>query len=104
MPTSGSTRSDGDAVRLRSRRSPRSGAKRSLTKVVKRIGEEARRRAQLPRRGDDSRGAEKDGDITGGRPRPPTKIQTVIDKAIEKIDSIADKKQAEIMRFSFWTH
>lgn len=91
--------SDGDVVRLPIPALTQERRK-ELTKVVKRIGEEARVAVRNCRR--DARemveAAKKDGDITEDALEAAyKKIQTVIDKAIEKIDSIADKKQAEIM-------
>ena len=91
--------SDGEVVRLPI--PPLTQERRKeLTKVVKRIGEEARVAVRTCRR--DARElleqAGKDGDVPEDDvDQGLKKIQAVIDKAIEKIDVIADKKQAEIM-------
>ena len=91
--------SDGEVVRLPI--PPLTQERRKeLTKVVKRIGEEARVAVRNCRR--DARElleqAGKDGDVPEDDvDQGLKKIQAVIDKAIEKIDVIADKKQAEIM-------
>lgn len=74
--------------------------RKELTKVVKRVGEDARVAVRNCRR--DARelleAAKKDGELTeDGLEAGYKQIQTVIDKAITKVDSIADKKQAEIM-------
>ena len=91
--------SDGDVVRLPIPALTEERRK-ELTKVVKRIGEDARVAVRNCRR--EARElleqAKKDSEITEDALEAGyKKIQTVIDKAIEKIDSIADKKQAEIM-------
>ena len=91
--------SDGDVVRLPIPALTQERRK-ELTKVVKRIGEDARVAVRNCRR--DARelveAAKKDGELTEDALETGYKqIQTVIDKAIAKIDSIADKKQAEIM-------
>lgn len=91
--------SDGDVVRLPIPALTQERRK-ELTKVVKRIGEDARVAVRNCRR--DARemieAAKKDGELTEDALEAGyKKIQTVIDKAIEKIDAIADKKQAEIM-------
>ncbi len=91
--------SDGDVVRLPIPALTQERRK-ELTKVVKRIGEDARVAVRNCRR--EAREmieqAKKDGEITEDALEAGyKKIQTVIDKAIEKIDAIADKKQAEIM-------
>jgi ribosome recycling factor len=91
--------SDGEIVRLPI--PPLTQERRKeLTKVVKRIGEDARVAVRNCRR--DARElleqAGKDREITEDDVEQGLKkIQAVIDKAIEKIDGIADKKQAEIM-------
>ena len=91
--------SDGEIVRLPI--PPLTQERRKeLTKVVKRIGEDARVAVRNCRR--DARElleqAGKDREITEDDvDQGLKKIQAVIDKAIEKIDAIAEKKQAEIM-------
>jgi ribosome recycling factor len=91
--------SDGDVVRLPIPALTQDRRK-ELTKIVKRIGEDARVAVRNCRR--DARElleqGKKDGEITEDDVEAGyKKIQTVIDKAIEKVDGIADKKQAEIM-------
>lgn len=74
--------------------------RKELTKVVKRIGEDARVAVRNCRR--DARElldvAGKDGEITEDDvEQGHKKVQLVIDKSIAKIDDIIEKKQAEIM-------
>jgi len=74
--------------------------RKELTKVVKRIGEDARVAVRAHRR--DAREfleqAGKDGEVPEDDvDQGLKKVQAVIDKAIAKVDEIADKKQAEIM-------
>lgn len=74
--------------------------RKELTKVVKRLGEEARVVVRNSRR--DARDmleqAGKDGEVPKDDVEQGLKkIQAVVDKAIEKIDAVAEKKQAEIM-------
>ena len=91
--------SDGEVVRLpipaltEERR-------RELTKVVKRMGEDARVAIRNQRR--DSNELLKEylnsGDITEDDQAKGTKqVQAVIDKGIEKVDELVGKKEAEIM-------
>lgn len=74
--------------------------RKELTKVVKGLGEDARVAVRKCRK--DSREVLEAAGKAGKVPEDDVdqglkKIQTVIDKAIEKIDGITDKKQAEIM-------
>jgi len=91
--------SDGDLVRVpipaltEERR-------RDLTKVVKRMGEDARVAIRNQRRDANEMLKEymKSGDITEDDEKNGTKkVQAAIDKGIEKVDELVAKKEAEIM-------
>jgi ribosome recycling factor len=74
--------------------------RKELTKVVKKVGEEARVAVRSCRR--DAKELLEAAGKAGKIPEDDVessmkKVQTVIDKSIEKIDSIVDKKQSEIL-------
>ena len=91
--------SDGEIIRLAV--PPLTQERRKeMTKLVNKLGEEARVAVRGCRR--DAREllevAKSDGDITEDElDQGQKKVQVVLDKGIEKIDSIAEKKQSEIM-------
>jgi ribosome recycling factor len=91
--------SDGEVVRLpipaltEERR-------RELTKVIKRMGEDARVAIRNQRRDANEllKEYQNSGDITEDDHTQGTKkVQAVIDKGIEKVDELVGKKEAEIM-------
>lgn len=74
--------------------------RRELTKVVKRMGEDARVAIRNQRRDANEMLKEymSSGDITEDDQQKGTKmVQQVIDKGIEKVDELVAKKEAEIM-------
>ena len=74
--------------------------RRDLTKVVKRMGEDARVAIRSQRReaNDMLKEYQAAGDITeDDQANGQKKVQAAIDKGIEKVDEIAGKKEAEIM-------
>lgn len=91
--------SDGEIIRLAI--PPLTQERRKeMTKLVNKLGEEARVAVRGCRR--DAREllevAKSDGDITEDElDQGQKKVQVVIDKGIEKIDGIVEKKQSEIM-------
>ena len=91
--------SDGEIIRLAI--PPLTQERRKeMTKLVNKLGEEARVAVRGCRR--EAREmlemAQKDGDITEDElDQGQKKIQAVIDKGIEKIDGVVEKKQSEIM-------
>jgi ribosome recycling factor len=91
--------SDGEVVRLpipaltEERR-------RELTKVIKRMGEDARVAIRNQRRDANEmlKEYQASGDITeDDHQQGQKKVQAVIDKGIEKVDELVSKKEAEIM-------
>jgi len=74
--------------------------RRELTKVIKRMGEDARVAIRNQRRDANEmlKEYQSSGDITEDDQQKGTKlVQAVIDKGIEKVDELAGKKEAEIM-------
>jgi ribosome recycling factor len=74
--------------------------RRELTKVIKRMAEDARVAIRNSRRDANEllKEYQAGGDITEDDQQKGTKlVQTVIDKGIEKVDELAGKKEAEIM-------
>jgi ribosome recycling factor len=74
--------------------------RRELTKVVKRMGEDARVAIRNQRRDANEmlKEYQASGDITEDDLQKGTKlVQGVIDKGIEKVDELVTKKEAEIM-------
>ncbi|HXU71972.1 MAG TPA: ribosome recycling factor [Polyangia bacterium] len=74
--------------------------RRELTKVIKRMGEDARVAIRNSRREANEmlKEYQASGDITEDDHQKGTKlVQTVTDKGIEKVDELASKKEAEIM-------
>ena len=74
--------------------------RRELTKVVKRMGEDARVAIRNQRRDANEmlKEYQASGDITEDDHQKGTKlVQGVIDKGIEKVDELVGKKEAEIM-------
>jgi ribosome recycling factor len=74
--------------------------RRDLTKVVKRMGEDARVAIRNQRRDANEmlKEYQASGDITEDDLQKGTKlVQGVIDKGIEKVDELVGKKEAEIM-------
>jgi ribosome recycling factor len=74
--------------------------RRELTKVIKRMGEDARVAIRNSRREANEmlKEYQASGDITEDDQQKGTKlVQAVIDKGIEKVDELAGKKEAEIM-------
>jgi ribosome recycling factor len=74
--------------------------RRELTKVIKRMAEDARVAIRNSRRDANEllKEYQASGDITEDDHQQGTKkVQAVIDKGIEKVDELAGKKEAEIM-------
>jgi len=74
--------------------------RRELTKVIKRMAEDARVAIRNSRREANEllKEYQSSGDITEDDQQKGTKlVQAVIDKGIEKVDELAGKKEAEIM-------
>jgi len=74
--------------------------RRELTKVIKRMGEDARVAIRNQRRDANEllKEYQASGDITEDDHQKGTKlVQGVIDKGIEKVDDLVGKKEAEIM-------
>jgi ribosome recycling factor len=74
--------------------------RRELTKVIKRMAEDARVAIRNSRRDANEmlKEYQSSGDITEDDQQKGTKlVQAVIDKGIEKVDELAGKKEAEIM-------
>jgi ribosome recycling factor len=74
--------------------------RRELTKVVKRMGEDARVAIRNQRRDANEllKEYQSSGDITEDDQQQGTKkVQAAIDKGIEKVDELVGKKEAEIM-------
>lgn len=74
--------------------------RRELTKVIKRMAEDARVAIRNSRREANEllKEYQASGDITEDDQQKGTKlVQAVIDKGIEKVDELAGKKEAEIM-------
>jgi ribosome recycling factor len=74
--------------------------RRELTKVVKRMGEDARVAIRNQRRDSNEmlKEYQADGTITEDEhAQGQKKVQAVIDKGIEKVDELVAKKEAEIM-------
>lgn len=74
--------------------------RRELTKVIKRMGEDARVAIRNSRRDANEllKEYQASGEITeDDHQQGQKKVQAVIDKGIEKVDELAGKKEAEIM-------
>jgi ribosome recycling factor len=91
--------SDGEVVRIPIP-SLTEERRRDLTKVIKRMGEDARVAIRNQRRDANEllKEYQSSGDITEDDLQKGTKlVQGVIDKGIEKVDELVGKKEAEIM-------
>jgi ribosome recycling factor len=91
--------SDGEVVRIPIP-SLTEERRRDLTKVIKRMGEDARVAIRNQRRDANEllKEYQASGDITEDDLQKGTKlVQGVIDKGIEKVDELVGKKEAEIM-------